>query len=475
MDLVMWFERPKKFAYAQRYYPEYVNIAIFDDNKNKRGEFEFRLKISSTSVDIDKSIIQGFEPVIKIIKGYQKCNLYISSPEDLEVMQFVVNNTEPKLLVGDFYLMRPFDWQFIYKGNPASKSPSRRARLSKMINIYKCDKFDNVKDLIIEREKSKIVVTSNKPAEATKNEAESKQNLNTNNTDNTNQTKSRKAAAKAKAKAEKQANGTIKTEDKKNVEPEKVKNTTSNIVQKFVSNRGIGKYHTLDCPWAAMIKEENRVYMTEEELTPNLKPCIKCINNMHKKVNQTIETHDENNHDVTQKVDNHEESKIIQTEIKGDAEDKHDDSSVIKIDEVIEKITIPDDNCDSNNNEVNNEETSNNSHDDKPNESKDINNKIPSDIGALGRQIIKICEAYDIYCAIYDSTAVILTAAGGWKFDYTDRPIKLYHQNYKSMNGTKENSEYHLQSGEFYSPIDAIAYIIKHDSKRIKMMLKDLK
>ena len=110
-------------------------------------------------------------------------------------------------------------------------------------------------------------------------------------------------------------------------------------------------------------------------------------------------------------------------------------------------------------------------------EAKPIKNEkleIPLDIGALGRQIIKICEAYDIYCAIYDSTASILTAAGGWKFDYTKRPIKLYHQNYKTMKGTKENTEYHLQNGEYYSPIDAIAYIIKHDNKRIKMMLKEI-
>ena len=429
MDIVMWFERPKKNMNVQRYFPEYVNIAIFDDNKNKRGEYEFRLKISPTAADIDSAIIQGFEPVIKIIKAYQKCNLYISSPEDLNVMRFIVDRVEPKLLVGDFYLMKPFDWQFIYKGNPASKSPARRARLSKMTNIYKCNKFDNASNITVERDKNRVVVTNYSSADTKENKDEK---------------------VEAKDTTNKQSN------NKK----------TSEVEKKFVSNRGIGKYHTLDCPWATMIKEENRVYMNEDELLPNLKPCTKCISNMNKKIKLTKKEPKTTEDNATPII---VEQKQTATEVEEDI-NKQNSTEVVKTAEVVEPVTemVAEDNT-----EVSEVVT----HPSVASTDKSSDNtsvKIPSDIGALGRQIIKICEAYEIYCAIYNTTAVILTAAGGWKFDYTDRPIKLYHQNYKSINGTKENSEYHLQSGDFYSPIDAIAYIIKHDSKRIKMMLKEL-
>ena len=104
--------------------------------------------------------------------------------------------------------------------------------------------------------------------------------------------------------------------------------------------------------------------------------------------------------------------------------------------------------------------------DDKP--------EIPTEISPLAKQIIKICNHYDIYCAVYGDDVNILTAAGDWKFNYLNRPIVLYHRNYHPNTSVKAKYEYHRQDMEFYSPIDAIIYIIKHDNKRIKMLLDSL-
>lgn len=92
-------------------------------------------------------------------------------------------------------------------------------------------------------------------------------------------------------------------------------------------------------------------------------------------------------------------------------------------------------------------------------------------IDPLGNSLVDLCSKYGIYCEVLDKVIVLLTAAGGWKFDYTERPIQLYHQNYKHVGTAIANIEYHIQKGEFMAPIDAIAYIISHDNKRIKLEL----
>lgn len=135
------------------------------------------------------------------------------------------------------------------------------------------------------------------------------------------------------------------------------------------------------------------------------------------------------------------------------------------------KVKIP------SNNLIENGDTadSNNKNNDnniKPKEAeKDNLDNHGKNVNALGKFIVEICSKYGIYCEIIDTTIVILTAAGGWKFDYIKRPIELYHQNYKDKGNTIANLEYHLQKGEFLSPLDAIIYIINHDNKRISIEL----
>ena len=88
-------------------------------------------------------------------------------------------------------------------------------------------------------------------------------------------------------------------------------------------------------------------------------------------------------------------------------------------------------------------------------------------VGVLAMQIIKLCNKFDLYCTTKDDEAKIVTAAGAWKFNYKERPITLYHQNSKTAYGGLKNSEYHIQGNDFYSPLDIIGYIVKHDNYKI--------
>jgi methylphosphotriester-DNA--protein-cysteine methyltransferase len=92
----------------------------------------------------------------------------------------------------------------------------------------------------------------------------------------------------------------------------------------------------------------------------------------------------------------------------------------------------------------------------------------------MAKNIERICERFMVVCHIKDTTAVIYTAAGGWKFDFAVRPISLFHQNYKKTDESNDNENYHLENDNIYDPVSVIAYIIKHDNNRINTLLDEL-
>lgn len=90
-----------------------------------------------------------------------------------------------------------------------------------------------------------------------------------------------------------------------------------------------------------------------------------------------------------------------------------------------------------------------------------------SNNGVLALQIIQLCNKFNLYCSIDGDIAKIITTAGGWKFNFRERPITLYHQNARTAHGGFKNSEYHIQGNDFYSPLDVVGYIIKHDNNKV--------
>lgn len=92
----------------------------------------------------------------------------------------------------------------------------------------------------------------------------------------------------------------------------------------------------------------------------------------------------------------------------------------------------------------------------------------------LGNSIIRAINEYGIFGKINDNTAIIETVAGDWKFNYLERPIKLYHKNFYKGEDHAEFEGYHLQEEKFKSPISVIHYILRHDNAVIDHTLETL-
>ena len=301
-------------------------------------------------------------------------------------------------------------------------------------------------------------------------------------------------------------------------------------------------YHSPTCFCASIIKQENREYLSQEEVDARgsfFKPCSRCITiykgylaNLAKNVNivkdntvnqSTILTESYNNETTVielvgvveggESVESAEPAESAElaepaetsiskeSQLKVEAAKNNAEASTINNDKSKKRVFTGfgelrsyleenpidyDDPSESTN-------TQNDSDDYlDPNLSEviysntDINGKTPSksnriydpsvsNIALLGRQVIKLCNKYDLYCHIIDETAYILTSAGSWKFRYDERPITLYHLNSKSMHGGKKNIDYHIQGSDLYSPLEVIVFIIKHDSAVINKTLNELK
>ena len=100
--------------------------------------------------------------------------------------------------------------------------------------------------------------------------------------------------------------------------------------------------------------------------------------------------------------------------------------------------------------------------------------KVKKKVDVWASHLVSVCNRYGIWAEISGSTVLVSTIAGDWKFDFTERPIELYHKNYKNTSGSIANYEYHKQDITLYSPIDALGYIIRHDQNRAERVLKEM-
>ena len=109
----------------------------------------------------------------------------------------------------------------------------------------------------------------------------------------------------------------------------------------------------------------------------------------------------------------------------------------------------------------------------KENNSNNNEKVFVGDYSIIAKQIEKLCNKFGICGVIVGQTLRVVTASGSWYFNYVNRPIKIYHLNYANKNNSKANIEYHKQSIMADSPVDALAYIIKHDNARIERLLEE--
>ena len=93
----------------------------------------------------------------------------------------------------------------------------------------------------------------------------------------------------------------------------------------------------------------------------------------------------------------------------------------------------------------------------------------------MKNEISRVCQEQGMHAEFRGGTVFITTAAGEWYFDYNDRPINLKHKNENQWFDGFGNStgNYHPQNVSLYAPIQAIAYIKRHDMAAEKRLMED--
>lgn len=436
MDILLWAERYRGKNSYHKYIPEYVDIVRIQNGITRTKE-DFKIRLPINATNIDEHLVKGFNSVLSTIKSNPGCNIIYSTESDYKLMMEVYELAESELDINEHRVLFFEDFKRITKGVPASNASSRRSRATKAVELCVTGRYTVIEPVKTEEEK--------KP------------------TDETGHT------------------DTLSLRDTEN--------------RQFVRNKHYNIFHLPSCKYVKRFQESDIEKLTAAEANSYM-PCKTCIKPW---IDGRLTSKLKLSHDLDEKVEvtagaikvakllankqntvtdisikdmlTHEQPDPIDTEElpkntveeEGEEQIQAEPDTLVDVPVQTEDEEVPDTIIADT--EISESET-------KDNLAK---TKITyNGIDPLGRQIINICGKYGIYCELYDTTLVILTAAGGWKFDYSKRPIVLYHQNYKNKINGVAHIEYHVQPGTYLTPLDAISYLIKHDNRRIDSMLKDI-
>lgn len=414
MDFLLWTERYRKKTNYSFYIPEYVVVCKLQNGVIKeKTDLRIRMPIQPDAVESD--LIKGFNAIISMIKANVGCTMIYVSERDVKICQRVFKAANVYKSIKHEYILNPEEYKIITNGKPATNANSRRSHAGKAVTSYLSGRYNDIVS-------NSDGITKIEPCDYTINK--SKLSNIGNNTDN-------KQAAQ------------ILTEP----------------INRYVRLNNSIIYHMRNCKILSKRDNNSLVEVKEDELQ-GLKPCGICLHG------QDAIAHDNHSNskciscdeDSQQIIDNKNMENTIRT---GDSKENTNDKNKVSMNNSNKEGT------NTHNKIIDENDTSKNSH----SNSLIINY---DGVDPLGKYLIDICSKYGIYCEIVETTIIILTAAGGWKFDYTKRPIQLYHQNYKNIGNTIANLEYHIQQGEFIAPLNAIVYIINHDNRRIEAELKKL-
>lgn len=420
MTCLLWAERYRGHTNFGVYIPEYI-VLVKSNGNTVKERIEYKIKMSSLSKATDKSIAAAFDPIIRALKLCSPCTLIYTTHADMSLMRRLLVNCYPEVEVEKELVLNKSEFSRITKGKPASNSNSRLSRANKAFTaaISGC-----TEDISI-----------NWPEYVAKlnEESNSIEQISTDNIEAEEETP--------------EITDTIDTTDTEVLsDSSNTEDTVDNEETQFVRSKASRVFHLVTCKSAQRIKNWDLVKMTLQDTVGN-EPCKKCLKNFYSRYG--IEPPVEDTEGMPDNIVNTEDSTNV-------TQDTTDEPEVTQAESVTSSAEL----------EV---------------QPVDLtvgcgNAKIEytGDIDPLGKYLVNLCSKYGLFCEIIGTNLIVLTAAGGWKFDYTSRPIQLYHQNYRTYGNSKMNTDYHLQSGSLLAPIDAISYIISHDNKRIELELSKL-